>query len=187
MKNAEKEEIYTEINSMANKHGAVFIGSDFFESLPINELKNVFGIEGDVYNRSVKGAKVADGEKLLKEFVYDLSPDKVFFNFGESDISENGFDEDDFIAKYEWLLYSVHNKIKTNVYIVSVAACDMVSARVNERLKQLAKECGCTFIDIVPALSGEKPVLGVFDILKFYLRPRNFSFFDAMNIRTSRN
>lgn len=175
-------EIFSEMNEMVEKSGLVFFGTDFFRELPLEELKETFSVDGPILNRSIKNATVSDMEKALDVGVLQLSPKKVFLNIGENDIQKEDFDLDAFISQYEWILYTIHNHIKTRIYIVSVASDSALATRVNARLKASAKEFGCDYIDLIPALSCESPVLRIFDILKFYVRSRPINFCDAMNL-----
>lgn len=175
-------EIYAEMNDRAEKNGIVFFGTDFFGELPTAELKTVFALDDTVLNRSIRHATVSEMEQALDTCVFALAPKKVFLNIGENDIKDPHFDMDAFLRRYEWLLYTIHNKIKTTIYVVSVISDSPTAAKVNDGLKALARECGCRYIDLVPALAAEKPVLRILDILKFFVRSHPISFYDAMHV-----
>ncbi len=181
MRELDKKEIYEQINSIAEKNGVVFLGSDYFAELPLNELKDIFGVDCDVHNRSISGLKINEVEKILDDCVIKLYPQKIFLNIGESDIKGEEFDVNNFISQYEWLLYEIHNKIKTKIYILSIIDESEIASNVNKRLLDLASDVGCVYIDLVPAVICDKPIIGVFDLLRFHLRKKKISFAEAMN------
>lgn len=180
--NINEAEIYAEMNSRAEKNGVVFFGTDFFGNLPTAELQSAFSVDETVLNRSVRGGVIADMEKMLDVGVFALAPKKVFLNIGENDLKDPNFDPDTFLSRYEWLLYTIHNKIKTTIYVVSVVSDAPATAKLNAGLAALAKESGCRYIDLVPALTFERPVLRILDILQFFVRSRPLSFYDAMHL-----
>ena len=59
---------------------------------------------------------------------------------------------------------------------LSVRQLDSVSFIVEE----LANKYGCKYIDTIPALTSERPVLRTFELLKAYLRTHPLNFADAM-------
>lgn len=177
-----EREIYAQINEKAQKHGVLFYGTDFFAELPTAELQSAFCVEETILNRSVKGARIKDLQEMLEVGVFGVAPSKIFLNIGENDLQDASFSPSDFLAQYEWLLYSIHSRLKCRIFVVSIAAKDPRAATVNQKLQVLAKECGCRYIDLTPALFCEKPVLRMFDILKFYVRSHPISFVDAMNL-----
>lgn len=178
----DETEIYAEMNGRAEKNGIVFFGTDFFGDLPTAELKTAFAVDETILNRSIKSATIAEMEQALDIGVFALSPKKVFLNIGENDVRNPQFCLEDFLKRYEWMLYTIHNRIKTTIYVVSVVSDTPAAARLNAGLNALAGECGCRYIDLVPALVCENPVLRILDILKFFVRSHPISFYDAMNV-----
>lgn len=171
---------FRQINKLAAPDGIVFVGSDYFASLPLGELATAFRLDEKLYNRSVSGATVKDVCKMIDECVLDLRPSKVFFNFGDAEIRE-GVDIEEFIASYEWLLYTIHNKCDAEIYVVSVTAQSELAIEMNLALSRLCGELGCKFIDISSALCGTNRELRVFDTLKLHMC-RNLDFVELMTI-----
>ncbi len=181
MKDINELNKFRNINSVAVKGGIVFVGSDFFASLPLTELAQAFQLDEKVYNRSARGAMVADVCGNLEDFVLDLCPCKVFINLGDIEASE-GMETSEFIESFEWLLCCLHNKCNANIYVVSMAAKSELHDEYNVALKKLCAENGCRFIDISSSFNGAKPEISVFNAIKFYVR-RELDFTEIMTIR----
>lgn len=174
-------EKYKELNSITEADGILLFGSDYFSSMPLGELTHSFHLDIPIYNRSIKNNSIDHIQTYMDVCIFDLHPQKIFVNIGETDLENPDLDMDSFISKYEWLLYTIHTKINAEIYIVSVISRHPLTARMNAHLKTLAERMGCQYIDAVSALSSERPMLRVFEQLKFYFRNRSISFADAMN------
>lgn len=138
---------FSQMNEVSSTNGVVFFGSTSFNEMPLAELSRDYDLEEKVYNRSISGLTIADVDPVLDDCVLNLSPKKVFISIGEEDVEKEGFNEKEFLAKYEWMLYSIHDKCDAQIYIVSVLSRMAIASRINERLSKLAKETGCTYID----------------------------------------
>ncbi len=181
MKDINELNKFRNINSVATKGGIVFVGSDFFASCALTELAQVFHLDEKVYDRSVKGATIADVCGNLDDFVLDLCPCKVFINLGDVEASE-GMETSEFIESFEWLLCCLHNKCNADIYVVSLAAKSELHDRYNIALKKLCAENGCRFIDVSSAFNGAKPEIGVFNAIKLYIH-RELDFTELMTMR----
>lgn len=174
---------YHALNSMAKSNSVVFFGSDSFLKIPFTELSDSFSLDIPVYNRSIKGLSITNCEEVLKECIYELNPSKVFLNIGEEDIKKQDFNCEKFISTYEWLLYTVYTHCKGRIYVVSIAGNNSKTSYVNEKLKTIAVNTGCRFIDITAAKEGN--VLNevkAFDILRCYLRGKNISLTEIFSL-----
>ena len=171
---------FKEINSLAQKGGIVFLGSDYFASLPVGELASVFNVNERIFNRSICGATVKNISESLDDCVFTLQPCKIFISLGETEAAL-GMNTQEFISAYEWMLYSIHCRIAADIYVVSVMADN--ADEYNAALRRLCSEVGCKFIDITPALKCTKPKLHVFDMLKYYVHSHNLDFADIMSMR----
>ena len=174
--------MYAQMNEVSAAGGVVFFGSSFFSNMPISELASNYNLEEKVFNRSLKSMKVSDVDNALSDCVYALSPKKVFVNIGEEDIKEDYFDEKEFIKKYEWILYSIHDNTDAQVYIVSIMSNSKRAEKVNNLLQNLAKESNCTYIDTSCAVNNGKKDVKAFDVLKYYIRNHSISFAEAMRM-----
>lgn len=172
---------YKQINSVAKHAGIVFLGSSYLGSIPICELAQDFEIELPVYNRSIDGLTIDKVCDKLESCVLELNPSKVFISIGDEDVKNAEIDIKAFMEKYQWMLYSLHSRSKAKIYIVSILSDEPVAMTINDKLKKLAKETGCEYIDAASTVKAEKPSLRLFDVLRFYMRSRPITFSAAMS------
>ena len=180
-------EKYRELNSITEAGGVVLFGSNTFASLPIGELTQAFRITEPIYNRSIKDIRLSQIESYLKVCLYDLNPRTIFVNMGDMDILDENINIEEFIAKYEWLLYMIHTKTQAEIYIVSVISENPAAGKINEQLKKLSAQTGCKYIDAVSALESKRPTLRLFELLKVHMRNHPINFADAMEVGTLSN
>lgn len=176
----DKIEEFKVVNGMARKNEVVCFGSSFFSKMDFLEMACDSGMTKPVYNRSIEGLSISDAEKVLSETVYPLEPSKIFVNIGDADVNGSKFNEDDFIAKYEWMLLSIHRNCRNcRIFVVSAISDKECAKSLNKRLVQLAKSTGCTYIDICS--EGVKHAYTkVFNQLKPFIRNFPINFADAM-------
>lgn len=177
----QQELMFMEMNDVAPRGGIVFFGSDQFAALPVAELTRSFCIEENVCNRSVPGLTIDRIAPMLDVCVLDLKPRKVFVNLGDADLENPALDADDFISRYEWLLYTIHTRTRAKIYVVSLMPDTATARRLNARLKEMADSNGCDFIDVSDAAAAEHPDVRIFEILKTNLRSHPISFAEAMS------
>ncbi len=173
-------ETYRELNSITEAGGVVLFGSNTFANLPVGELTQAFRITEPIYNRSIKNVRIDHIESYLKVCLFDLNPRKIFVNMGDIDILDENVDIDNFIAKYEWLLYMIHTKTKASIYIVPIVSDSQAAFQINQRLKTLASQTGCKCIDVSGVLESKRPTLRLFELLKVHMRNHPINFADAM-------
>lgn len=173
-------ETYREMNSITEAGGVVLFGSNTFAALPIGELAQAFRITEPIYNRSVKDVRIDQIESYLKVCLYDLNPRKIFVNMGDIDIRDENVDADNFISKYEWLLYMIHTKTQASIYIVPIVSNSPAAFQINQRLKALASQTGCKYVDVAGVLESKRPTLRLFEVLKVHMRNHPINFADAM-------
>lgn len=173
-------ETYREMNSITEAGGVVLFGSNTFAALPVGELAQAFRITEPIYNRSIKDVRIDQIESYLKVCLYDLNPRKIFVNMGDIDILDENVDADNFIAKYEWLLYMIHTKTQASIYIVPIVSDSQAAFKINQRLKALASQTGCKYIDVTGVLESKRPTLRLFEMLKVHMRNHPINFADAM-------
>ena len=180
-------ETYREMNSITEAGGVVLFGSNTFAALPVGELAQAFRITEPIYNRSIKDVRIDQIESYLKVCLYDLNPRKIFVNMGDVDILDENADVDNFISKYEWLLYMIHTKTKASIYIVPIVSNSPIAFKMNQRLKALASQTGCKYIDVSGVLESKRPTLRLFEMLKVHMRNHPINFADAMETGTLSN
>lgn len=103
------------------------------------------------------------------------------------DILDENIDADSFISKYEWLLYMIHTKTQASIYIVPVVSDSPATFKINQRLKTLASQTGCKYIDVSGVLESRRPTLRLFELLKVHMRNHPINFADAMEVGTLSN
>lgn len=173
-------EKYRELNSITEAGGVVLFGSNTFASLPVGELTQAYRITEPIYNRSIRDVRINQIESYLKVCLYDLNPRKIFVNMGDIDILDENVDVDNFISKYEWLLYMIHTKTQASIYVVPVVSDSPAAFKINQRLKALASQTGCKYIDVSGVLESKRPTLRLFEMLKVHMRNHPINFADAM-------
>lgn len=172
---------FKEVNCMAPKGGIVFLGSDYFSLLPVQELATVFHIDEPIFNRSICGATAKSISSCLDDCIYSLKPRRIFLNFGEVE-EKICMNLSEFISAYEWLLYTLHNRTKAKIYVTSVMSDSDLAKNMNNALSDLCAEVGCHYIDITSALKSAQPTINVFNILKYYIHTAPLGFADVMLI-----
>ncbi len=180
-------ETYRELNSITEAGGVVLFGSNTFAALLVGELIQAFRITEPIYNRSIRDVRIDQIESYLKVCLYDLNPRKIFVNMGDVDILDENVNIDNFISKYEWLLYMIHTKTKASIYIVPIISNSPVAFKINQRLKTLAAQTGCKYIDVSGVLEAKRPTLRLFEMLKVHMRNHPINFADAMEVGTLSN
>ena len=75
------------------------------------------------------------------------------------------------------------NCINSRLFIVSVVSDSPAAIQLNSRLEALAKEVGCTYVDINVPQNDGNIFLRAFNILKSYIRNFPPSFADAMGFQ----
>ena len=173
---------FSQLNEVSPKGGVVFFGSTFMKDLPVSELAADFDMHENVYNRSVEGLKIADAENAIQSCVAELDPSKVFVCLGDADVTAENFNTKEFLSQYEWLLYSLHDKCKAELFIVSVMSNAPVAQTINNKLKTLAKNTGCSFIDCTASLGHKNEDVIAFETLRYHIRNGNMSFATAMRM-----
>ncbi len=173
-------ETYREMNSVTEAGGVVLFGSNTFAALPVGELTQAFRITEPIYNRSIRDVRIDQIESYLKVCLFDLNPRKIFVNMGDIDILDENIDVDNFISRYEWLLYMIHTKTQAAIYIVPIVSVSPTAFRINQRLKDLAASTGCRYIDVSGVMESRRPTLRLFEVLKVHMRNHPINFADAM-------
>lgn len=168
---------FKELNKRAKTGGIVFFGTDWLAKVPICEIARDDGLEVAVYNRSMNGILLKDSENCIDACISDLKPCKVFINMGENDVKSENFNEDEFFEKYEWLLYTINAKCKCNIYVLSLF--NDKNGILNKKLKILAENYGCEYIDISMC---EESHLSFFSRIRFFMRTHPITFFEAMTM-----
>lgn len=170
------------LNEAAAPDCAVFFGSDLFSGIPFGELSHNTGLDVPVYNRSIDGLSISEAERVINECVCRLNPSKVFVNLGEADLTAPDFDLKRFLTTYEWLLYTLNSRCHVKIFVVSILSDHPMTGAVNNGLRRLAAETGCTYVDISCAAGCSQPQLRIFDVIRRHLRSYPISISEAFGI-----
>ena len=98
---------FTLMNKFAKKRQCVFFGSTQFSQTEFTEMLENSCSE-KIYNRSVEKLDMQNVSEFMNICAVDLEPSKLFINIGEEDMKNSDFNLENFISKYEWLLYQFH-------------------------------------------------------------------------------
>lgn len=172
---------YSQINKFSNPNGVVFFGSNFFNTIPVYELTKSLGIEENIYNRSIDDLDIISATDSLNICVFELSPNKIFINIGENDINKKDFEIDDFIQKYEWMLYVIARKTDAKIFVTSIVSEADVVNQVNSKLEALSVEHGCKYVDLSFLVNKDDAGIKAFELMKIYIRNHPLTFDEIMS------
>lgn len=163
------------LNGQAKKGGVVFFGSDTFFRTHFKELAEEYGLDECIYNRSISGLTLADAISIAPNVIAGLAPTKLFVNLGELDLR---MPEENFVEQYRWLLYILHQNCDAKLYLVPIQSEEAAAARLNECLRELADEVGCTFVDTKTCCDEQS----MFAHMRSFVRTHPISFAEAMSL-----
>lgn len=170
----EKLRRYRELNAAAPKGQTVCAGSSLMENFPINELLMNMGSTKKVYNRGMSAYTIEQYGEVL-DIVLDLEPSRLFINIGSNDLSLPGDTIGNMIAKYRALLQRIMAALPDcAITLLAFYPCreeggapmedrvprTMVNVNLaNQRVKALAQELGCAYLDCNAPLLDEEGFL----------------------------
>jgi len=166
---------YRELNAVAPKGQTVCAGSSLMENFPVNELLMNLGSTKKIYNRGMSAFTIAQYDEVL-DIVLDLEPSKLFINIGSNDLSIPGDTIGNLIAKYRALIQRIQAALpRCAITMMAFYPCRpddggfKMEGRVprtmeiinqaNERMKELAEELGCAYLDCNAPLLDEEGFL----------------------------
>lgn len=150
MKNAETAK-YVKLNELAAQGGVAILGGAADREIPLCELKQAFGLEAMLYNRSVDAISVNNAVEIYDACVAPLAPETVLLHIGDADIRLFAEDSARFDQKYRELVKHIRdNDSKCGIVIVSLANPDGSAdvAELNRHLKYIAESERCQYGDI---------------------------------------
>lgn len=145
---------YQSLNKLAKSGGVVVMGGDSDLFLPVGELRESFGLETTVYNRSVAGLTVGAAADFFDACVAPLKPSCLLVRLGEAepdsftDAAAAGFVRD--CRSLVEHIRSANPKCEVVLLSMNVrGAADPERAEaVNEALRAAAKAANCGFEDV---------------------------------------
>lgn len=150
MKNAEAAR-FVKLNELAAHGGVAILGGAADREIPLCELKQAFGLEAMLYNRSVAGLSVNNAAEIYDTCVAPLLPSTVILHIGDADMELFAEDAAMFDQKYRELVKHIReNTRKCGIVIVSLANTDVSAnvAEMNRHLKYIAESEHCQYGDI---------------------------------------
>ena len=146
---------YAALNGLLQKNGTVLFGGSDDKSISISDLKESFGLEETVYNRSFSDLKIAEAKEIYKRAVAVLEPKSLLIHIGDSDVARVQDDPAGFDRDFIEFLELAANNGKTRVTVISAKnpGNTTVLANVNRHLKNIADSFKCQFIDLSASAS----------------------------------
>ncbi|SFS66931.1 GDSL-type esterase/lipase family protein [Paenibacillus sp. BC26] len=202
--NLSKLNEYRMLNQHAKKGQILFVGSSLMEGFPICEMQLTLnlGLDRVIYNRGIGGTTTADLLQSMDDCIFDLEPSKLFINIGSNDIGAagmEGYSKDTLLINYNTILDRI--KARLPLCEVFVMAYYPINAQAdfgldisdkkslfatrtnanileaNEAIEQLAKQHGCSFINVNEGLADEKGNLKQeFTVEGIHLWPNAYTF-----------
>lgn len=175
--------VYKKLNEIAEHQGIVIFGSSFAKSIPVGELKQSFGLDYHIYNRSFTDLSIFDAKNVIDDCVLKIMPEKLLIQLGETDLERGYKTITEIITEYESLINIIREKSDCNIVLVSLdnGISDIHPDEFNNQLEKFAKRLKCQFADISSALSSDAPYIKAFSLMKRFMRDRITSC-DAMTM-----
>lgn len=162
---------YRLLNRFARKNSVVILGSTYAQEMPVGELKQIFGILSDIYNRSLSELSVFEAKEIAEEIITELMPKKIVLQLGETDL-DNGSDVDAVISEISSIISKIKKMDKsTEIILVSLNNLNdkLLEADFNTKLEKTASKTNCTFVDISSASGDDPSRINAFRILRYFL------------------
>ena len=165
---------YNSLNRFARKNSVVILGSTYAKEMPVGELKQIFGIISDIYNRSLTDLSIFEADEVLNSIMKDLIPSKLILQLGETDL-DNNHSVDEVIEKLISLI-AMCKKADKKIKIVLVSLNNLknkeIESEYNSRLEEIARKNSCVFADITSTntADNEDPThINAFRLLKYFM------------------
>ena len=172
----EKVNLYHAINDIALKGEVVVFGSDFMADFPFYELSQKYVFSAALYNRSIRGLTLAEGEQALKDCVLDIKPSKIFFALGENDLQNPSA-----LVHYRRILDRTHKELPhADLYLLPVPGTSAAAQQFNLKLHQLCQEEKVDFLPVNYDMCSGHPQYGkIFKKLSAFFRTGRIGFAEA--------
>lgn len=174
---------YRELNTIARKGGVVLFGSSFAKNIPTSELVQSFELDCSLYNRSITDLSVFDAGSVLEDCVFNLEPNHILIQLGETDLERGYKSISEIISQYELIITQIRSRLK-KCHITLVSVCDpdasLFPSELNAQISSLAARTGCRYADISSSQTASSSEIRVFCMLKRFFRDR-ITDYDAMH------
>jgi len=173
---AEKAKEFEMKNKLLKRGGVVFLGDDYLLKAAPEEFSAECDFGFPVYSRCISGLTIDDACRLAEEMVIPLNPSKLFICLNKGEKEDSGI----FVAKYEWLLYSLSLKSSAEMFVVLAAECN-ADKETAAQIRCMAKDHGCPCIELADYGTDARKNALIFQQLKPYIRSGSMTFVDAMS------
>ncbi len=164
---------YNTLNKYAQPGGTVLFGSTFIKEIPAAELSQSLSFRTPVYNRGITDLSVFDAGYILGSCVFDLMPDRMLMQLGETDLLRGYRSLQDIIYAYDSVIHTARTLDKhCSIVLVSVC-CDTphpLCSELNSRIRLLAKSNKCRYADISLCKAHMFPAIKAFSALRFFIQ-----------------
>lgn len=146
-----KNKIYQTLNELAEKGGTVIFGGTADKDIPLCELKQAFGLNEKLYNRSFSGLSVTDAVSIYDTFIAPLKPACVLLHIGEDDVTTFVADSATFDGAYRYLIQHIKESVPTctiEVITHKNPENNPVITDLNKHLKYIAESERVEYEDI---------------------------------------
>lgn len=142
---------YKELNELAKSGGIVIFGGEEDVTLPLGELRQAFGIEENMYNRSMAGLSIKNAIEMYQEYVAPLAPETVILHIGMADKEYFRENPSAFAENYRtFIAYIKAQNKKCRIAVVSFKqdTGNTQTKELNQYLKYIADAEKCEYGDI---------------------------------------
>lgn len=146
-------EQYATLNKLAEPGGTVIMGGASDLALPLCELKQDFGLEDNLYNRSVKDFSIHNAAEVYDACIAELNPAVLLIHIGEKDRVFFETKSEEFDRGCGELIRHIRKVTPgCEIVIVSLNTPENPEStqELNRHLKYIADSEQCRFEDISP-------------------------------------
>lgn len=165
---------YKTLNRLANKNSVVILGSTYMKEMPVGELRQIFGILSDIYNRSLTDLSAFEADEILSDIIAELSPKKIVLQLGETDLNSGSHSVDEVISETSRILSHIHKldkKIKVVIVSLNNLNDSSIQNEYNSKLEEMSSKNNCVFADItsVAETSEDTTHIQSFRLLRYFM------------------
>jgi len=141
---------YHALNEMTTGNGIVVFGGTQDRAIPTNELRQAFGIDESIFNRSLTGLRISDAKVAFDVCVSELVPESILIHIGEEDLDSFTKDPADFDCEFASLTSHIRDyvpKCRIGIVTINNPLEDATICAMNEHLKGIAQSEKCDYCD----------------------------------------
>ena len=142
---------YTTLNKLAESNGTIIFGNTMDKEIPLCELKQAFGLQENLYNRSFTQLSIKDAMIAYDSCIAKLHPSCILIHLGEEDITYFEKSNSAFEQSYRKLIQHIKaSSPKCTIGIITLKNTknNSVITELNKHLKYIAESERVEFEDI---------------------------------------